>query len=228
MRACVKPSSTTTPRLSAPLSVLHRHAPPLSFCKWKRLVSYWDVSAADGTCRRVRAGWSHTSPSEALFLMAGLISVYSRMVDSCRLEEEDVLAKSDEFFMRLNQPMDRKVLHGGSRSPWVGLQILEYLEAFLSAIKQTYGVAFRSLEWLISSWDGGRGLRKTQAWRGPCRLFSKSSELHLGSGTPLLRAEETPVGNGQYLSSSLHNHFLTSTAERLQNQMFQLKKRGFG
>ena len=61
----------------------------------------------------------------------------------------------------------------------------------------------------VSSWGGGRGLRTTRAWRGPCLPFSRSSELHRGSGTPQLRAGGTRGVNGRCLSSSLHNRFIT-------------------
>ena len=61
----------------------------------------------------------------------------------------------------------------------------------------------------VSSWGGGRGLRTTRAWRGPCLPFSKSSALHRGSGTPQRRAGGTRGVNGRCLSSSLHNRFIT-------------------
>ena len=71
---------------------LHPSTGRPSFCEWKGVASYWDVSAADGTDRRVRAGWSYPKPTEAFSLLAGWISVFPRHVDSCRLEGEDVLA----------------------------------------------------------------------------------------------------------------------------------------
>ena len=85
---------------------LHPSTGRPSFCEWKGVASYWDVSAADGTDRRVRAGWSYPKPTEAFSLLAGWISVYPRRVDCCRLEGEDVLAQPGEFY-------------GGWISPWV-------------------------------------------------------------------------------------------------------------
>ena len=38
---------------------LHPSTGRPSFCEWKGVASYWDVSSADGTGRRVRAGWSY-------------------------------------------------------------------------------------------------------------------------------------------------------------------------
>merc|ERR1711991_857001 len=66
--------------------------------------------------------------------------------------------------------------------------------------------------WLVvpvSSWGGGRGLRTTRAWRGPCLPFSRSSELRRESGTLQRRAGGTRGVNGRCLSSSLHNRFIT-------------------
>ena len=85
---------------------LHPSTGRPSFCEWKGVASYWDVSAADGTGRRVRAGWSYPQPTEAFSLLAGWISVYPRRVDRCRLEGEDVLSQPGEFY-------------GGWISPWI-------------------------------------------------------------------------------------------------------------
>ena len=77
---------------------LHPSTGRPSLCEWKGVASYWDVSAADGACRRVRAGWSYPKPTEDFSLLAGLISVYPRRVDRCMLEGENVLAQPGEFY----------------------------------------------------------------------------------------------------------------------------------
>jgi uncharacterized protein (DUF427 family) len=69
-----------------------------SFCEWKGVASYWDVSAVDGTSRRVRAGWSYPDPTQSFALLAGWISIYPRSVDGCRLEGETVLAQPGVFY----------------------------------------------------------------------------------------------------------------------------------
>ena len=88
------------------LGTLHPSKGRPSFCEWKGVASYWDVSAFDGTDRRVRAGWSYTKPTEAFSLLAGWIGVYPRRVDRCRLEGHEVLAQPGEFY-------------GGWVSPWI-------------------------------------------------------------------------------------------------------------
>ena len=77
---------------------LHPSTGRPSFCEWKGVASYWDVSAVDGTDRRVRAGWSYPKPTEAFSLLAGWISVYPRRMDRCRLDGEDALAQPGEFY----------------------------------------------------------------------------------------------------------------------------------
>ena len=76
-----------------------------SFCEWKGVASYWDVSAVDGTSRRIRAGWSYSNPTQSFSLLAGWISIYPRSVDGCTLEGEIVLPQPGEFY-------------GGWITPW--------------------------------------------------------------------------------------------------------------
>ena len=85
---------------------LHSSTGRPSFCEWKGLASYWDLSAVDGTSRRVRAGWSYPRPTQPFALLAGWISIYPRSVDSCLLEGEEVQAQPGEFY-------------GGWITPWI-------------------------------------------------------------------------------------------------------------
>ena len=85
---------------------LHPSTGRPSFCDWKGVASYWDLSAVDGTSRRVRAGWSYPRPTPAFALLAGCISVYPRSVDGCRLEGEEVQAQPGAFY-------------GGWITPWI-------------------------------------------------------------------------------------------------------------
>ena len=57
---------------------LHPSTGRPSFCEWKGVASYCDVSAADGTDRRVRAGWSYPKPTEAFSVLAGWISPWAQ------------------------------------------------------------------------------------------------------------------------------------------------------
>ena len=90
--------------------------------------------------------------------------------------------------------------------------------------KKDYVLVFRRLEWSFSSWDGGKGLQKTRAWREPCRLFSESSGLHHGSDIPPLRAGEIRDVNERCLSSSLHNQFITLSQNACNIKRFNQKE----
>ena len=77
-----------------------------SFCEWKGVASYWDVSAFDGTSRHARAGWSYPNPTQPFALLAGWISVYPQRVDGCLLDGESVMAQPGAFY-------------GGWITPWI-------------------------------------------------------------------------------------------------------------
>ena len=121
--------------------------------------------------------------------------------------------------------MDPRTLQGRSRSSRVDLRSLECLDTLLLTTKASYVVVFRRLEWPVNSWDGGRGLQKTRAWRGPCQLSSESSGLHRGSGTPQRQAGGTRGANGLCLSSSLHNRFITCYRKTPATSSVSPKKR---
>ena len=93
--------------------------------------------------------------------------------------------------------------------PALALRALEWMATLQFMSKRIYIFVCYRLEVPVSSWGGGRGLRTTRAWRGPCLPFSRSSELHRGSGTPQRRAGGTRGVNGRCLSSFLHNRFIT-------------------
>ena len=85
---------------------LHPSSGRPSFCEWKGVASYWDLSAVDGSSRRVRAGWSYPKPTQSFALLAGWISVYPQRVDRCKLDGEVVSPQPGEFY-------------GGWISPWI-------------------------------------------------------------------------------------------------------------
>ena len=110
---------------------------------------------------------------------------------------------------RLDQPMDPRTFQRRSRSSRVDLRNLECVDTLRLTTKEIYVFDCCWLEVSVSSWGGGRGLRTIRAWREPCLPSSESSELHRESGTPQRRAGGTRGVNGQCLSSSLHNRFIT-------------------
>ena len=69
-----------------------------SFCEWKGIASYWDLSRCDGSDRRLRAGWSYPQPSQHFSGIGGWISLYPRSVDRCTLEGEVVKPQPGHFY----------------------------------------------------------------------------------------------------------------------------------
>ena len=108
-----------------------------------------------------------------------------------------------------NPAHESKAYQGPLSHSALALWALEWMDKLQFMSKRVYIFVCYRLELPVSSWGGERGLRTTRAWRGPCLPFSRSSELHRGSGTPQRRAGETRGVNGLCLSSSLHNRFIT-------------------
>lgn len=96
---------------------LHPSTGRPSFCEWKGLASYWDVSTVDGTNRRVRAGWSYPNPTQPFTLLAGWISIYPRLVDVCKLDGEVVLPQPGQFYGGWITPWTRGPFKGDPSHP---------------------------------------------------------------------------------------------------------------
>lgn len=77
---------------------LHKATGRPSFCEWKGIASYWDLSSPDGTNRRQRVAWSYQAPSEPFAAIAGWISLYPAAVDGCWLEGEPVIPQPGSFY----------------------------------------------------------------------------------------------------------------------------------
>ena len=77
---------------------LHPASGRPSFCEWKGIASYWDLSTSDGSDVRTRAGWSYANPSPRFDSFAGWISLYPRLVDECLLEGEPVTPQPGTFY----------------------------------------------------------------------------------------------------------------------------------
>ena len=81
---------------------LHPSTGRPSFCEWKGVASYWDISAGDGTNRRFRAGWSYPTPSQPFALLSGWISIISdRLMVACWMENGSASARG---LRRLDHP----------------------------------------------------------------------------------------------------------------------------
>ena len=108
-----------------------------------------------------------------------------------------------------NPAHESRAYQGRHSHPALTLWVLESMGTLQFISKRVYFFVCCRIEVPVSCWGGGRGLPTTRAWRGPCLPFSRSSELHRGSGTLQRRAGGTRDVNGRCLSSSLHNRFIT-------------------
>ena len=123
-----------------------------------------------------------------------------------------------------NPAYESTTYQGRHSHPALALWELEWMATLQFMSKRVYFFVCYRLEVPVSSWGGGRGLRTTRAWRGPCLPFSRSSELHRGSGTLQRRAGGTRGVNGRCLSSSLHNRFITFYRKTLATSSVSTQK----
>ena len=77
---------------------LHPTSGRPSFCEWKGIASYWDLSRSDGEHRQRRAGWSYATPTDRFMVLAGWISLYPGRMGSCHLEGELVRPQPGHFY----------------------------------------------------------------------------------------------------------------------------------
>ena len=77
---------------------LHASSGLTSFCEWKGLASYWDLSTPERTTSRQRVAWSYQAPTEAFAAITGWISLYPAAMDGCWLEGEPVSAQPGSFY----------------------------------------------------------------------------------------------------------------------------------
>ena len=87
----IKPEAFTT-------GTLHQVSGRASFCEWKGLATYWNLTQANGDNVRRHAGWSYEDPNDHYSALKAWISVYPRLVDHCYLEGERVVAQPGQFY----------------------------------------------------------------------------------------------------------------------------------
>jgi uncharacterized protein (DUF427 family) len=67
-----------------------------SFCEWKGVASYWDVTVNGQTAPQ--AAWSYPDPSEGYGELAGFVSFYPGRVDGCFVAGERVRPQAGGFY----------------------------------------------------------------------------------------------------------------------------------
>lgn len=67
-----------------------------SFCEWKGLAYYFDVTAGGVTARR--AAWSYEHPSRLFQQLAGFMAFYAGQMDACFVGDEPVIPQPGNFY----------------------------------------------------------------------------------------------------------------------------------
>lgn len=70
--------------------------PGQSFCEWKGVARYYDVSA--GGQRAARSAWSYDAPTEGFADLEGYIAFYAGKLDECRVNGVRVLPQDGDFY----------------------------------------------------------------------------------------------------------------------------------
>lgn len=67
-----------------------------SFCEWKGVASYWDISLPGVTLRAV--GWSYPDPSSGFEILRDHVAFYAAPFDLCTVDGETVTPQPGGFY----------------------------------------------------------------------------------------------------------------------------------
>lgn len=67
-----------------------------TFCEWKGVASYWDVTSSGVTARR--AAWSYAKPTQNFTPITGFVAFYATEMDACFVGDEQVIPQPGDFY----------------------------------------------------------------------------------------------------------------------------------
>lgn len=67
-----------------------------SFCEWKGVASYFDVSVGGVTARK--AAWTYDAPTKNFSALAGYIAFYAGSMEACYVGSERAIAQPGSFY----------------------------------------------------------------------------------------------------------------------------------
>ena len=67
-----------------------------TFCEWKGVASYYDVSAGGRTVER--GAWTYHDPTPAFEEIRDAVAFYPHLVDACFVDDERVVAQAGGFY----------------------------------------------------------------------------------------------------------------------------------
>jgi uncharacterized protein (DUF427 family) len=71
-------------------------APGSSFCEWKGVARYYDVSAGGVTVQR--AAWAYDTPTPGFTALAGYVAVYAALMEACFVGSSRVIPQPGDFY----------------------------------------------------------------------------------------------------------------------------------
>ena len=92
------PPTIYLPQDSFQRGTLHSVDGPPSFCEWKGIASYYDLTTSDGQNLRSKAAWQYASPTRSYSSISQCVSLYPGRVDACFLEGELVRPQPGLFY----------------------------------------------------------------------------------------------------------------------------------
>ncbi len=92
------PPTIYLPQESFLHGTLHPVAGRPSFCEWKGVATYFDMTTSDGQHRRAKAAWQYQNPTQGFLSISRCVSLYPGQVDSCFLEGELVKPQPGLFY----------------------------------------------------------------------------------------------------------------------------------
>lgn len=67
-----------------------------SFCEWKGIANYFDISVADSVAKRV--AWGYPDPTTRFQALSDCVAVYAHAMDECRVAGEVVTPQPGQFY----------------------------------------------------------------------------------------------------------------------------------
>ena len=81
-----------------------------SFCEWKGMARYFDLSVGDH--RAQRAAWCYDAPTASFACLAGYVAFYAGKLDRCSVGGLEVIAQAGDFYGGWVTPNLRGIVKG--------------------------------------------------------------------------------------------------------------------
>ena len=69
-----------------------------SFCEFKGVASYWNLTSVDGRTAVEDVAWSYARPSASYAALKDYLAFYASRVDECLVDDERVVPQPGDFY----------------------------------------------------------------------------------------------------------------------------------